>query len=333
MIKPFRFTLIACCVLLCSQTVFAKNHPQSLDGIAATVNDSAIIQSEVNEAAKALKAQFNGSNTPLPPADILQKKVLEQVIDRKLQLQAAEQAGIEISDTQIDQTIANIAKENGVTTDVLYEKVASQDLTRTAYRKEIREELTLQQIQQQQVGSKINMRPEEVKNFMHSKEWQTAIANTTTIQEYHVEDLVVLVPDSASTADIAVAKNRAHDLLAKAKEGASYNSLINPAEKTLENNDLGWRKLNELPSAFANQIATAKKGSMIGPIQAGNGFHIIRLVETRQDKNAAANAMPTPGEKEAQQMVYQRKFADALKKWVAKLRSQAVINTHPDSIA
>lgn len=220
MIKLFRFILMTFFALLFAQTVVAKNQPQSLDGIVAVVNDSAVTQSEINEATKAITAQFNGSNTPLPSADVLQKKVLEQVIDRKLQLQAAEQAGIKISETQIDQTIANIAKENGVTTDVLYEKVASQDLTRAEYRKEIREELTLQQIQQQQVGSKINMTPEEVKNFMHSAEWRAATAN-----------------------------------------------------------------------------------------------------------------LSAPSEKDAQQMVYQRKFAATLKKWIAQLRSQAVINMHPNSPA
>ncbi|HSW94266.1 MAG TPA: SurA N-terminal domain-containing protein [Gammaproteobacteria bacterium] len=334
--KPFRMTCLALCLLLSSTSLLAKDHRETLDGIAAVVNDSAVTESEVNLAESTARSQLEGSNTPVPPRDELRRKVLQQVIDRKLQLQAAEQAGIKISETQVDQTIDTIAKQNGVTADVLYEKVASQHLSRSEYRKEIRDELALQQIQQQQVASKVMMKPDEVKNFMRSKAWQKAATSgePTNIPEYHVEDLVVLLPETASADDVAKAKTAATALLTKAKQGTSFTSLALPDDKTLENNDLGWHTLNDLPSAFTNAIATAKKGSVMDPIQTGNGFHILRLVETRQQKNAAPSAGgPAPTEQEAQEMVYQRKFAEVLKKWVAKLHSQAVINLHPDSIA
>lgn len=332
MIKSLRFILIALSALLLSPAIFAKNSQQSLDGIAAIVNDSIVTQSEVNTALNAVKAEMRGANTPMPPAKALQQKVLQQVIDRKLQLLAAEQAGIKISDKQVDETIDNIAKENGVTADVLYSKITTQNLTRTEYRKEIRDELTLQQIEQQQVGSKVVMNPEEVKSFMRSKEWQTAAGlNTPSVKEYRVEDLIVLLPDSASARDIANAKARAATLMTQAMQGANYNSLIKPDDKALEVSDLGWRKLEEIPSAFANQVAAAKKGNIIGPIQAGNGFHVIHLVDMRQANNTTS-APQKLTEKDAQQMVYQRKFAEALKRWIAKLHSQAVINLHPDSV-
>lgn len=332
MMMSFRFTLIACLSLLLSPTVFAKNNPQMLDGIAAIVNDSAITQSEVNRAENTIKAEMMSTNTPIPPANVLQKKVLDQVIDRKLQLQAAEQAGIKISDKQVDDTINTIAKQNGVTADVLYTKVAMQNLSRAEYRKEIREELTLQQVQQQQVGSKVIMNPDEVKSFMRSKAWQTALNTEAPIKEYHVEDLVVLLPDAATPENIANAKIQADMLLTQAKQGVNYNNLIKPNDKTMETNDLGWRKLNDIPSAFAEQIAAAKKGSVVGPIQTGNGFHLVRLVDVRDEKSVAKNAMPAPTEKEAEQMLYQRKFAEVLKKWIARLHSQAVINMHPESM-
>ncbi len=333
--KHSRFTLLGiCCSLLLSSSVFAKGgNVQSLDGIAAVVNDTAIMQSEVNEATRSFKAQMAGANIPLPPADVIRTKVIEQIIGRKLQLQIAEQAGIKVSDNDVDQMIEKIAKGNGVTVDVLYEKVAAQDLTRAEYRKDIREELTLQQIQQQQVGSKVVMTAEDVKNFMHSKEWQKAAAAAMPdVNEYHVEDLIVLVPEASSPQDVASAKTQAQALLKQAKQGANFGALITANAKNLENNDLGWRKLNELPSAFADAIASAKKSSVIGPIQTGNGFHIVRLADMRQAKNNAAQAMPAPTGKEAEQIVYEKKFAEALKKWVAKLRSQAVINMHPESI-
>ncbi len=334
MIKTCRFTMIATlCTLLLSPVAFAKSNRQSLDGIAAIVNDTAVTQSEVDTAANSIKAQMRASNTAIPAADVLQKKVLEQVIDRKLQLQAASQAGIKVSDMQVDQTINNIAKENNVSADVLYNQVATQGLSRTEYRNEIRDELTLQQIQQQQVASKVMMNPEDVKEFMHSREWAAATTSApAAAKEYHVEDLVVLMPENADAKTIAAAKAQAKTLFNTAKQNANHDVTVNPTDAAVEKNDLGWRKMEELPSAFANQVAAAKKGALMEPVQTGNGFHIIHLLDIRQEKVVAENTAPAPTEKDAQQMVYQRKFAEALKKWVAKLRSQAVINTHPDQL-
>jgi len=328
--KHNRFTLVGLfCSLLFTSTLFAKGNIESLDGIAAIVNDTTITQSQVKEGIESAKAQMSASNSPPIPSDVLRKKVIDQLIARKLQLQIAQQAGIKVSDAEVDQTIAKIAKENGVSTDVLYEKIATQNLTRAEYRKDIRDELTLQQIQQQQVGSKVLMSPEDVKNFMRAKEWQTARAPMPSVNEYHVEDIMVLLPEPNTPQDIAAAKAQAEALLKQAKQGANFSTLTNPSAKNLQNNDLGWRKLNELPSAFADTIAQTKKGGIIGPVQTGNGFHIIRLADTRQEKGPPVEAAPAPTEQEAAQMVYQRKYAEALNKWITKLRSQAVINTNP----
>ena len=331
---PFRCTLIALCTLFFSQIASAKSNQQSIDGIIAIVNDIAITQSEINTALNAIKAQLSSTNAPLPSTAELKKKVLNQVIDRKLELQAAEQAGIKVTDQQLDDAIDHIAKENHVSTAQLYQKVTAENLTRTEYRKEIHDDLMLQQIQQQQVGSKIIMAPEDVKNFMRSQEWQAAAGLTTPgVKEYHLQDVIVLLTDGASEQHIAEAKIKADALVAKAKQGTDFKNLAAANDKTVENSDLGWRQLNEIPSAFAGKIAQIKKGSILGPIQTGNGFHIIRLTDSRIQKSAApASAQPALTEKDAQQMVYQRKFADALKKWIAKLRSQAVINLHPDAV-
>lgn len=40
---------------------------------------------------------------------------------------------------------------------------------------------------------------------------------------------------------------------------------------------MGWSKVEELPTVFAQQIQHAKKGDIIGPIRSSVGFHILKL--------------------------------------------------------
>ena len=45
----------------------------------------------------------------------MEQRVLDQLIVENIQLQNAERAGIRISDTQLNETLVNIARSNGMT--------------------------------------------------------------------------------------------------------------------------------------------------------------------------------------------------------------------------
>ncbi|MEO8401162.1 MAG: SurA N-terminal domain-containing protein [Gammaproteobacteria bacterium] len=327
MIKQIQVGLILLGTLLLGTSAFAaKAHQQSLDGIVATVNDIVIAQSEVDQASNAIKKQMMSANAPSLAANVLRKQVIEQLINRKLQLQIADQTGIHATDQQIDKAIATIASENNASVTELYQKIVEQGLSKTDYRKEIREELVLQQIQQQEVGSKVVMTPDDVKNFLRSKTWAKSVP---VIKEYQVTDILINLPESATPTDIANAQKHAQEVFQKLHNGTNYQDIA-ASDKALTQNDLGWRKLQEIPSAFAGRVAQMKKGEIANPIQTPNGLHILQLTSVRTAA-PEKNDIQAPSEDQAKQMVYQRKFEESLKKWVAKLRTQAVINIGQES--
>ncbi len=328
MMKKFRCVMMMLFALSLSSAALAKSNEQSLDRIVAVVNDAVITQTDLNKAIDTTKNQMLAANAPLPAATVLRKQVLNQLIDRKLQLQAAEQAGIRVKDEQLDQAIGRIAAGNNMPVSELYQKVVASGLSKTDYRKEIREEITLQQIAQQEAGSKITVTPDEVKRFMQKKSWQVA----DNVTEYLIEDLLVLYPDKPSATDLATLKQQAETISNKARQGTRFKDIATEFanNKSVEESDLGWRKLAEIPTAFANQIEKMKKGSINGPIETSNGLHIIRLVDMRQAKNQEPGAA-SPSEKQVEQMVYQQKLESIVKRWVARLRTQAVINMQPEN--
>src|SRR5579872_6867831 len=195
--------------LFCGLATAAKKSDEPIDSIVAVVNDAVITQKELDKAIDTIKKQLQGSSTPPPAESILRKQVLDQLVNRKLQLQLAEQAGIHVTDADITKAVNNIAKQNHITVKELYDKLASQRLTPAEYHKELREEIALQSIQQQEVGSKITITPHEVSDFTRSSAW-VAYNN----KEYHIEDILIALPDTPSTQDVATAKKRADELLA-----------------------------------------------------------------------------------------------------------------------
>ncbi|EKD53973.1 MAG: hypothetical protein ACD_60C00134G0001 [uncultured bacterium] len=323
MIKQYRFLFLigACAAALLTGSIKAA---QSLDHIVATVNENVITQSELNQAVNTARKQMASTDTSLPPANTLRHEVLNRLIDRKLQLQLAEQAGIHKNDADVDKTINTIAENNHISSTELYQKIAEEGMSRGKYRKEIRDELIIQQLQQQEIGSKITMTPADVKAFMRI----APPKNISSIKEYHVDDILIPLPDSPTPDEMTVSKKLSESIATKLRAGENYQEIA-AANKNITDSDLGWRKLDELPTAFADVIARMKPNEIRGPLRAANGFHLLRLLDVHNTENAEKITPPT--ESEAQQLAYQHKFEEALKTWLAKMRSQAIINMHPEN--
>lgn len=318
--------LFFCLAHLNNAIAASKPTGEALDRIIAVVNDTVITQSELDTAIDSIKKRFSGGETPLPPEAVLRKQVLDQIINRKLQLQLAEQAGIKANDTQINKAIGSVASQNGVTVKELYQKVASTGMSESDYRKEIRDEIILQEVQQQEIGPRITIAPQEVDDFMRSADWKNY-----NNKEYHLEDILIALPDTPSSKDIELAKKQASNILSKIHRGQSFQELAlaeSGGGSALQGGDLGWRKLPQIPSAFASALVQMKENDVAGPILTPNGFHIVRLIGIRETGKQNDGMSQR---KQVEQLIYQRKFEEALQSWITKLRGTAFINLHPES--
>lgn len=315
--------------LLCSLTLCMTSYAasgQALDRIIVIVNDAVITQSDLDDAIDTMKRQLHNSNTPIPPPDALHKQVLDQLINRKLQLQLAEQAGIKVTDAEVTKTISTIAKNNKMTLPELYQRIASDGLSKAAYRKEIQEEIAIGRVQQQDIGARIMISPQEVDDFMKSAAWRSY--NT---KEYHLEDILVGLPDTPSSQQVVAAKQRAEQIVEKIHHGTSFKAVAaaeSSGSEPLQGGDLGWRKLPEIPTAFADKLTRMKANEILGPIQTANGFHIVYIAGIR---TAGMQGNAEAQRKQVQELLFQRKFEEALQSWLNKLRSEAFINMHPDN--
>lgn len=312
-------------LIIASQSILAAKKNEPLDRIIAVINDTVITQSELNEAMQTAQKQLMSSNISLPPQDVFRKQVLDQLINKKLQMQAAEQMNIKVTDTDVDKALKTIAQQNKFTVSELYQKVTETGMSTKQYRKEIHDAILLQQIQQQAVASRITISPQEVDDFIHSKSWQAFNS-----KEYHVKDILIPIPETPTPQQISDAKNRADGLITKIHKGLNFNEAA--AAESGENNalqggDLGWRKLPEIPTAFSNDLIHMQIREVTGPIQTQNGFHILMLDGIR---NIAARKNLAQEKQQVQQLIFQRKLEEGIQNWTSKIRSEAFINLHPE---
>jgi peptidyl-prolyl cis-trans isomerase SurA len=296
-----------------------KQHGEALDQIIAVINDDVVTQSELKHSLTLAKAQIAQERMSIPPEEVLKKQVLNQLINKKLQLQIAKQVGINITDTDLDRAVQNVATQNNMTVDDLYKRINHDGLSTTDYRSEMRNQMTIQKLQQQEVASHITIAPGEVDSFMRSKLWQNNAG-----KEYHLEDILVPVSDTPSTEEIETAKIHAKSVVVKLSQGQNFHDVAQKesgGNSALKGGDLGWLKLPEIPSAFADRVISMQTNDIAGPIQTSNGFHIIHLVAER----SIASKQAAPSRKQVENLLMQRKFEEQAQNWVSKMRSQAFV--------
>ena len=311
--------ILAALLLVCMQAyVYAKSETQSLNSIVAVVNDEVVTHTELSRALGIIKSQMAQANVNIPSEGVLRKQALNKLIDKKLQIQIARQVGINITDEEIDRVIQNVADKNNMSVESLYKHINQDGMSTTVYRNEMREQMTIQKIQQQEVAGHLTVTPDEIDRFIHSKVWQS-----NTNKEYHLEDILIPLSDIPSSEEVQSARQRAKVVLTKLNQGESFNHLEQSLGDTnIRSDDLGWRKLPEIPSAFSQHIVSLQPKEIAGPIQTANGFHLIRLTALRSSGEKVA----APNRTQVEQFLMQRKFEENVQNWVSKIRSQAFIS-------
>lgn len=250
-----------------------------IDQIKAIVNNVVITQSQFNNTLRLYQEQAQQGGGAMPSENELRDKALQHLVDEQLQLQLAQKSGIKVSDSDVDQAINQVAKQNNLSVTDLQSKVTQQGMSYDQYRQQIRNQIIISQLQQQVVAPKVSVSLQE-----------TADALTTLTKQpkqdatYHLLDMYVPLPDITTPDQISAAKKQADVLVAKLRAGADFQQTVESSTGSaapLQGGDLGWHKLMEMPDPFIAIVKSMRVGDIGGPIQTPNGIHIIKLIEMR----------------------------------------------------
>lgn len=250
--------------------------PKELDSIVAIVDDDIIMESELDQRTDEIRTRLRGQRGQLPPEKVLQEQVLERMITESIELQMADRAGIRVNDNQLNETLANIARQNNMTTDQFRETVVSEGMSWSALRDQIRRELIINQMRQRRVGARIQITDQDIDNFLRSE-----VAKTNLAPDFRLGH--ILIPTNQDT-DVKAAEETAMMVYKKLQDGADFGAMAlqySAGETALTGGDLGWRKAAQLPSMFAEVALEMKQGEIAAPIRTASGFHIIKVLELR----------------------------------------------------
>ncbi len=258
-----------------STTSYAKE--ELLDEIVAVVEDGVILRSELDRAVSNITKQLKGSGTQLPPKSILDKQVLERLINEEIQLQKADQAGVRISEAEIDAALSEIASQNKLSLQQMQMAIENDGMSFAEFRNDMRKELKTEKIRNGLANQEVKVSEQEIDLFLADNQ-----LSQFEVRLGHI--LIPLAPD-AKQDELAKAKTKVDKIyqeLEKGKDFAELATKYSAGQKALEGGDLGWRASSELPTLFADQIKSMKVGEFTHPVRSQSGLHILKLMDKRE---------------------------------------------------
>lgn len=259
--------------------------PMPLDGIAAVVNDAIITKNELSQQIKIAAKQIQQEGNHLPPQTALEKQVLDQLILNEVQVQMAKKTGIQVDDSQLDNTIENIAKQNHMTLTQLREALSQENIEFDRYRSNIRHQMIVTQLQQRDLMHDVQVSEQEVTAFLRSP---NGMGNMLT--EYRLGHILVSLPDAPSPETLTETSQKVARIISELRQGKDFAELAmteSGSEQALKGGDLGWRKLPELPTLFEGVVPGLKINEIPDAIRSSSGYHIIKLLDKRNSQENA----------------------------------------------
>ena len=202
---------------------------------------------------------------------------------QEIQMQRAQKVGLRIPDEGLNNQLREIATQNHIEFDQLPDALAHEGIVYAEYREDMRRDMTLQVLRQRDVLSRIYVSPREIDQFIAKQ-----AANKNADVSYNVSHILLALPEAATPAQLEQAEKLGNDIRGRAQKGEDFGQLAvsySQAQTALERGALGWRKGNELPTFIADMVGKMQPGEVSEPVRTPSGFHLIRLNESRSDRD------------------------------------------------
>ena len=187
------------------------------DYIVAVVNQELVTASEVAQRLARIREEAARNRTPLPPAPVLRKQVLDSLVDERVLVTNARESGARVDDPELDRAVANVAQQNQMTMAQLRERLKQEGISYAKFRDNLRDQILVERVREREVVSRIRITDAEIDELIEKRRKAAGIAT-----EIDVAQILVSVPEGASDAVVAERRARAEAALKRVQGGEDF---------------------------------------------------------------------------------------------------------------
>jgi foldase protein PrsA len=298
--------------------------PEKIPAVVAKVNGKEIKKSDLMEGAQMVQMRMAQAGQPINPNADLYRRVLDQLIAINLVRQDAKAQGVTVSDAEVQQIIA--ARKRNFPSEEVYKKTLAQaGITESQLRDQARDQLTLQRYVETKLAPKAAVSDQAVRDFYDKNKGKMQIP-----ERLRLRHILIKVDPKAPPADREKARQKAEDVLKRAKAGEDFGKLAAQYSDDLgsktRGGDLGpVAKGQTVPQFEAAAFALKKPNDLSPVVESPFGFHVIQLVERVEPSTVPFDQVKDRIASLLKQQEVQKMFEDRATELRAKSKVQIFI--------
>jgi peptidyl-prolyl cis-trans isomerase SurA len=293
------YTFVAL-IMLCGA---ASAPAEVISRIAAVVNDEIITTRQLEQRVDA----------QAPDEGMSRRQMLENMITDILVEQRAAEIGIGVSEEDIDRAVADVERQNGITTAQLEQALVAQGMSMREYREQLRNQILRFKLTGIEVKSKADVTRREIESYYneHQDEYR---------QPARMRLSRISIPLKVEGKETYA---QAEEMRQSLEDGRSIEDILDrfPSGLGAEGGDMGYFKPGELSPMFNEALEGLEEGDVTDILQSDEILHILRVEES----SAGGVAPLEEVEDKIAEQLRQKKMEQELKKWREDLRENAYI--------
>jgi peptidyl-prolyl cis-trans isomerase SurA len=316
--------------------VAVPGRAEILEQIIVKVNGEILTKTELEDRqVQALRQMNRGARVDLQN-DVELRRALEQItpqviveaVDEMLIAQLGRERNWRLGDAQFKEILERIRTENKLETDEAFQAALKQEgMTLEDLRRSLERQMFMQRVQSEAVG-RIQVTEEEAREYFRVNQREFLTPASLTLREILVEAPTVTGADKQAVLNVAAeeeAQQRIEDLrtrvTARGEDFGKVAAEVSAAPSRAHGGLIGPLSLDDLEPSLRARFEAMKPGEVTEPIRTARGYQIFKL-ETLETSRVL------PFEQAREQIanrVYQEKASREMRKYVTKLREQAII--------
>jgi peptidyl-prolyl cis-trans isomerase SurA len=279
--KTFILSL-SICSLLVSQTYAKPATPPApskklVDKIAAVVNQDIILNSEFETFRKGMEEEFKKSNDPISKEEVshpetFQKKVLNQMIENHLVEQEIKAMGLEATDSQVENVIAEIMKTNGLQSRKDLERaLRGEGVTYDEFVSEYKKRLGRSNLVNQTIRPKVKISEDEI-----DSEYKKRTKSVAQQLQYQV-GMIFISKNNITSKEMEKVRKSINSLSDFSK--VANEQTEGPGKG--QGGSMGWVDSSDLQPPLSETMTKMRKGNISTLIVTETGYYILACLDTK----------------------------------------------------
>ena len=300
-----------------------------LEQIIVKVNGDIITKTEFEQrqvlALRARNLQFSEGQTEQLKQAIAEitPQLIVDAVDELLLVQRGRELGYSLSDQQFEQVVQQIRKENRLETDEAFEAALRQEgMTTADLRRNLEKQMIISRVQGKEVMQKVGITEEEARAYHSEHVNEFTKPATVTLRE-----ILINVPAAEEGVNVAAdeaTRDRIQEIRTRILAGEAFDKLaaeVSDSPSRANGGLIGPLNAGELSEPLQKLLASMKPGDISEPIRTPKGYQLLKLETTTPEQVLT----PEQARDQIADKLYDAKRREELKKYLARLRSEAII--------